>query len=374
MAAIRKGSCNTSHFLMRYMIIAGARPNFMKIAPIMEAFQAAPVILVHTGQHYDSSMSDGFFEDLGIPAPDVNLGVGSGSHAQQTARIMAAFEPVCLQHRPDWVIVVGDVNSTLACAITAKKLGIKVAHVEAGLRSGDMSMPEEINRLCTDCISDLLFTTDVIAGENLRREGVAPEKIHFVGNTMIDTLVRHIDRAVARPLPEGLCPGQFAILTLHRPGNVDGHERLSSILCAVAEVSKRFPVIFPAHPRTVARLTEFGLLSRLQSDSSDIRLVEPLSYLPFVGLVARARMVLTDSGGIQEETTVLGIPCITMRPNTERPITCEVGTNVLTGTDPVAIRKAAAAVLEGRTKPHSVPEKWDGKAAGRIVRVLIEAR
>ncbi|MEO8373223.1 MAG: UDP-N-acetylglucosamine 2-epimerase (non-hydrolyzing) [Candidatus Solibacter sp.] len=364
---------------MKFLLIAGARPNFMKIAPIMEAFATQrsghadlQVLLIHTGQHYDPKMSDGFFEDLHIPQPDINLGVGSGSHAQQTARVMVTFEEVCLREQPDWVVVVGDVNSTMACTITAKKLGIRVAHVEAGLRSFDMSMPEEINRLCTDVLADLLFTTDPIADRNLRREGVAEEKIHFAGNTMIDTLLRHMDLARALPLPEGLRASEYAILTLHRPGNVDDRETLTSLIGTIREIGRRLPVVFPAHPRTVGRLKEFGLLEQLQQETF-IRLIEPLSYLPFIGLVTHSRMVLTDSGGIQEETTVLGIPCITMRPNTERPITCEVGTNILVGSDPERIRAAAFAVLDGAIRPTLIPEKWDGHAAERIVKVLLSA-
>jgi UDP-N-acetylglucosamine 2-epimerase (non-hydrolysing) len=323
----------------------------MKIAPILRAFSLklnghsnTPVLLVHTGQHYSRNMSDDFFRDLGIPEPDINLGVGSGSHAEQTARIMMAFERACLEHRPDWVIVVGDVNSTIACALTAKKLGIRVAHVEAGLRSRDMSMPEEINRLCTDAISDLLFTTDTIAVENLRNEGVDTEKIYFVGNTMIDTLEQQIVRARDLPLPDNLEAGQYAVLTLHRPANVDSPDRLSSILGAINAIAE-------LHPR--------------------IQIVEPMSYLPFLALVARSQMVLTDSGGIQEETTVLGIPCLTMRPNTERPITCEIGTNVLVGTDPQRILKEATSILDGQDRIGTIPEKWDGRAAERIVDILL---
>jgi len=277
---------------------------------------------------------------------------------------MMTFEPVCLEHRPDWVVVVGDVNSTIACALTAKKLGIRVAHVEAGLRSRDMSMPEEINRLCTDAISDLLFTTDALAGDNLQKEGIAAEKIHFVGNTMIDTLCQQIGRARQLPLPDGLMPGQYAVLTLHRPANVDSPERLAPILGAINAIAGRIPVVFPVHPRTAPRLTEMELHPR-------IRIVEPMSYLPFLGLVARSRMVLTDSGGIQEETTVLGIPCLTMRPNTERPITCEIGTNVLVGTDPQRIMNEANAILDGHTRSGAIPEKWDGHAAERIVDVFL---
>ncbi len=343
----------------------------MKIAPIQKAFfsmrdghPTAELILVHTGQHYSPNMSDDFFRDLGIPEPDINLEVGSGSHAEQTARIMMAFEPVCLEHRPDWVIVVGDVNSTIACALTAKKLGSRVAHVEAGLRSRDMSMPEEINRLCTDAISDLLFTTDTLAGENLRNEGVAAEKIHFVGNTMIDTLLQQIGRARQTPLPDGLAPGEYAVLTLHRPANVDSPERAALILGAINVIAERIPVVFPVHPRTAASLVGVEL-------HPHVRTVQPMSYLPFLGLVARSRMVLTDSGGIQEETTVLRVPCLTMRANTERPITCEIGTNVLVGTDPQRIILEAESILDGSVRPSNIPEKWDGHAAERIVNILL---
>lgn len=359
---------------MKYLLVVGARPNFMKIAPIHRAFSSMAngclsndLLLVHTGQHYTRNMSDDFFRDLGIPEPDINLDVGSGSQAEQTARIMMAFEPVCIEHRPDWVIVVGDVNSTLACAITAKKLGIHIAHVEAGLRSRDMSMPEEINRLCTDAISDLLFTTDTMADENLRNEGVAAEKIHFVGNTMIDSLRRQIDSARQLPLPDGLAVGQYAVLTLHRPANVDSPDQLALILGALNAVASRIPVIFPAHPRTVPRLNGIELHPRIQ-------IIEPMSYLPFLGLVARSRFVLTDSGGIQEETTVLGVPCLTMRPNTERPITCEIGTNVLVGTNPHRIVAEADSILDGHARPSAIPEKWDGHAAERIVEILLHQK
>lgn len=351
-----------------YLLVAGARPNFMKVAPIFRAFSAVrngqTVRLVHTGQHYGRNMSDEFFSDLGIPEPDINLEVGSASHAEQTARIMTKFERVCLECRPDWVIVVGDVNSTVACALTAKKLGIRVAHVESGLRSRDMTMPEEINRLCTDAISDLLFTTDVMASENLRNEGVASDRIHFVGNTMIDTLRQQIDRARQLPLPSGLVPNGYAVLTLHRPANVDSPERLTLILGAISSIAERIPVIFPVHPRTASRLKGVSI-------HSAIRTVDPMSYLPFLGLVAHSRMVLTDSGGIQEETTVLGIPCLTMRPNTERPITCEIGTNILVGTDPVRIVQKGNAILDGHARPGTIPDKWDGHAAERIVDVLL---
>jgi UDP-N-acetylglucosamine 2-epimerase (non-hydrolysing) len=357
---------------MKYIVVAAARPNFMKIAPIMEAFRVhreRQVMLVHTGQHYDEKMSDDFFEDLNIPRPHLNLEVGSGSHAQQTARVMTAFEDVCAEHRPDWVIVVGDVNSTLACALTAKKLGIRVAHVEAGLRSRDMSMPEEINRLCTDAISDLLFTTDKMASENLQSEGVQKERIRFVGNTMIDTLLRNIHKALAMPLPANFEARQYAVLTLHRPSNVDSKATLTELFETLIDISKSIPIIFPVHPRTRQKLQKFGLEESLRN--SQINLIAPLSYLPFIGLTARSRLVLTDSGGIQEETTVLGIPCITMRPNTERPITCTMGTNILVGSEPGRIRTAVLEALNASPKKNALPEKWDGNAAMRIVEVLL---
>jgi UDP-N-acetylglucosamine 2-epimerase (non-hydrolysing) len=345
---------------MKFIVVAGARPNFIKVAPILDAFSRWPadasVILVHTGQHYDQKMSGDFFRDLGIPAPDVNLGVGSGSHAEQTGRVMIAFEEVCRKEAPDWVIVVGDVNSTIACTLTAKKLG-------------DMSMPEEINRRCTDAITDLFFTTDTLAGENLQREGVAAQQIHFVGNTMIDTLRRHIAKARTAPLPDGLQEHGFAVLTLHRPSNVDNPKKLAGIMEAIEDLGRRLPVIFPAHPRTSGKLESFGLMDNLRR--SGIRLIEPLSYLPFLALVSRSTMVLTDSGGLQEETTVLGIPCITMRENTERPITCTIGSNTLVGTDAAAIRRAAFDVLDGKSPSYGIPEKWDGCAAERIVKILL---
>jgi UDP-N-acetylglucosamine 2-epimerase (non-hydrolysing) len=265
-------------------------------------------------------------------------------------------------------VVVGDVNSTLACSITAKKLGIKVAHVEAGLRSRDMSMPEEINRLCTDAVSDLLFTTDQIANDNLIQEGVPPTRIEFVGNTMIDTLLRHIDRARGTPLPEGLEEKEYAVVTLHRPSNVDSPGALGPLFRTFQRISRSIPVVFPVHPRTHRNLESFGLLA---SQPNGIRLIDPLSYLPFIGLVARSRMVLTDSGGIQEETTVLGIPCITLRENTERPVTCSIGTNILAGTDPARILQAASRVLSNSVRPAGIPAKWDGQAAERIVTRLL---
>jgi UDP-N-acetylglucosamine 2-epimerase (non-hydrolysing) len=358
----------------KFIVVAGARPNFMKIAPIMASFGKnninsgkVSVKLVHTGQHYDRKMSDDFFTDLEIQAPDINLAIGSGTHAEQTARVMMAFEQICLQEKPDWVVVVGDVNSTLACSVTARKLGINVAHVEAGLRSRDMSMPEEINRLCTDAVSNLLFTTDELAGNNLRNEGVSDDRIDFVGNTMIDTLLRNLNKALGLPLPAGLRERGYAVVTLHRPSNVDSVETLRPLFHAIQKVAEQIPVVFPAHPRTQNSLQKFGLLKT----GMDIRLIEPVSYLPFISLVSRACFVLTDSGGIQEETTVLKIPCLTMRNNTERPITCTLGTNILVGTDPERIVRTAFDVLNHGIGKSSIPPKWDGASGDRIVTALL---
>ena len=368
---------------MKIINVVGARPNFMKMAPIIEAMNRYPDrishLLVHTGQHYDEKMSKSFFVDLGMPRPDIDLGVGSGSHAEQTARIMVEFEKVCLEHRPDLVIVVGDVNSTMACTITARKLHIPVAHVEAGLRSRDMEMPEEINRLCTDVLCDYLFTTDVMAGANLKQEGVAAEKIHFVGNVMIDTLMKHRARIAENesspnPLQRlGLTPRNYATLTLHRPSNVDDKAVLHGILEALREVSESLPIVFPIHPRTRKMINQFGFGHYLNSGTEvkGIWTTDPLGYLEFLQLNMNARLVLTDSGGLQEETTVLGVPCITLRHNTERPITCEVGTNTLVGNDPQAILSAARKILSSGRQKGEIPEKWDGKAAERIVEVLL---
>ncbi len=356
---------------MKFVMVAGARPNFMKVAPILDAFKRArsehSMILVHTGQHYDAAMSGDFFRDLGLPRPDVELGVGSGSHAEQTARILVAFESFCLEHKPHWVIVVGDVNSTLACALTAKKLGIGVAHVEAGLRSRDMSMPEEINRLCTDAISDLLFTTEESANVNLAREGVPRERTFFAGNTMIDTLLRHVDAGRALALPPPFLAGEYSVLTMHRPANVDSPESLQGLLDALEPVTSSMPVAFPVHPRTIRRLQEVRVPANLIC-------LEPMSYVRFLGLVANSRMVLTDSGGIQEETTVLGIPCVTLRNNTERPVTCEIGTNILAGTDPEHIREVIYSVLRSPQPLSRIPPRWDGKAGQRIADVLLMQR
>lgn len=364
---------------MKIVNIVGARPNFMKMAPIIEAMNKYPDqiehLLVHTGQHYDEKMSKSFFVDLGMPVPDINLEVGSGSHAEQTAKIMVEFEKVCLQERPDLVIVVGDVNSTMACTITAKKLGIKVAHVEAGLRSRDMSMPEEINRLCTDVLCDYLFTTDHFADENLAAEGVPSEKVFFVGNVMIDTLLKHRQMASKSGFGEklGLQTGSYATLTMHRPGNVDDKETFRGILEALHEVSQHVPIVFPIHPRTRKMAEQFGLSHFFNSGEKieGIWITEPLGYLEFLNLNMNAKLVLTDSGGLQEETTVLGVPCITMRPNTERPITCEVGSNKLVGNSKSAILREAFEILDGDAGEATVPEKWDGKSAERIVEILL---
>ena len=350
----------------------------MKVAPLVSEMEKWPdkfkQILVHTGQHYDQRMSCVFFEQLGLPRPDVNLEVGSGSHAVQTGRIMAAFEGVCLKIKPDLVVVVGDVNSTMACAITAKKLGISVAHVEAGLRSRDMFMPEEINRLCTDAISDLLFTTDKGASENLLKEGIEPGKIHFVGNVMIDTLNRFRQQAGQLEFLKelGLENGKYATATLHRPSNVDEKTTFGEILRALHQVSQYLPIIFPIHPRTRKQAYEFGL-AHLFTQSRPVRglwITEPLGYLEFLHLNMNARLVLTDSGGLQEETTVLGVPCLTLRHSTERPITCSQGSNRLVGNDGVKIVSAVHKILGMPAAKKRVPEKWDGKAASRIVSVL----
>lgn len=357
-------------------MIAGARPNFMKVAPIYAEMKRRsdefePKI-VHTGQHYDAAMSDAFFDDLGMPKPDIHLGVGSGSHAVQTAKIMTEFEPVVLNEKPDWVLVVGDVNSTIACALVSSKLGVKVAHVEAGLRSRDRAMPEEINRILTDSISDLLFTTSQDADENLNREGVSLDKICFVGNVMIDSLLEHLKLAEKSSVRDdlGVAESDYAVLTLHRPSNVDDKETFSGILDALLGISESLPIIFPVHPRTKAKIEEFGFGKAIKL--SNIKLIEPLGYLDFMRLYSGAKLVLTDSGGLQEETTVLGIPCLTLRENTERPITIELGTNVLVGTDPDKIKLSAENALNTTSKSENkIPPLWDGKAAVRICNRLI---
>ncbi len=364
--------------MIKVLLIAGARPNFMKVAPIYAEMKRrvsefAPMI-VHTGQHYDAAMSDSFFEDLGMPKPDVHLGVGSGSHAVQTAKIMTEFEPVVLREKPDWVLVVGDVNSTIACALVCAKLGIKVAHVEAGLRSRDRSMPEEINRILTDSISDLLLTTSQDADVNLAAEGIPAEKIRFVGNVMIDSLLEHLKIAETSTVREdlGVREGEYGVVTLHRPSNVDDEAVFRGIYESLAEISEKLPLIFPVHPRTRAKIEEFGFAGTIAS--SNIRLIEPLGYLDFMRLYSGARLVLTDSGGIQEETTVLGIPCLTLRENTERPVTIEMGTNILVGTDPEKIKAAAFETLSTeRSSNTKIPPLWDGKAAVRICNELLAA-
>jgi UDP-N-acetylglucosamine 2-epimerase (non-hydrolysing) len=357
--------------MSKILLIAGARPNFMKVAPIYAEMKRRPddflPMIAHTGQHYDAAMSDTFFDDLGMPKPDVHLGVGSGSHAVQTAKIMTEFEPVVLREKPDWVLVVGDVNSTIACALVCSKLGVKVAHVEAGLRSGDRTMPEEINRILTDAISDLLFTTSQDADDNLQKEGISNNKVRFVGNVMIDSLLDHLKLAEGSAVREdlGVSTGEYAVLTLHRPSNVDVIETFSGILSALLEISTQLPIIFPVHPRTRGRIDEFGYGELIRNSS--IKLIEPLGYLDFMRLYSGAKMVLTDSGGLQEETTVLGIPCLTLRNNTERPVTVDLGTNELVGVDPKKIVTSAIRILtKDPSASHSIPPLWDGKTAGRI--------
>jgi UDP-N-acetylglucosamine 2-epimerase (non-hydrolysing) len=361
---------------MKLLHVVGARPNFMKIAPIMREMARRPEefrqILVHTGQHYDEAMSKVFFQDLELPEPDVYLGVGSGSHAQQTARIMLAFEPVLLEYKPDWVIVPGDVNSTVACALTAAKLGINVAHVEAGLRSFDRTMPEEYNRVLTDHVSDLLFTTEAGANENLRQEGIPRETVRFVGNVMIDTLIQLLPKARREGLrTEGFTNGSYALVTLHRPSNVDDAGMLGSILDALTAISNDLPVIFPMHPRTRQRISDFGLT--VSSDGA-LRLIDPLGYLEFLALESTAQVIITDSGGIQEETTYLGVPCLTIRENTERPVTVETGTNIIVGQSMTRLREEVAKILDGNPKHGKIPPLWDGKASERIADILSKER
>jgi UDP-N-acetylglucosamine 2-epimerase (non-hydrolysing) len=359
--------------MKRILFVVGARPNFMKVAPIIREMRKMPrdfdPVLVHTGQHYDANMSQVFFDELGLPRPDVNLEVGSGSNSWQTAQIMLRFEPVVLDYKPDWVVVVGDVNSTLACALVSSKVGARVAHVEAGLRSFDLTMPEEINRLLTDQIADLLFTPSPDANENLLREGIREEKIRLVGNVMIDTLVRLLPKARERwpGLIERFGLERYVLVTLHRPSNVDDSKTLSEIMAALTELSQKTPVLFPVHPRTHQRIAESGL----KPATRNLQLIEPLGYLDFLALEARADLVLTDSGGVQEETTYLGVPCLTARPNTERPVTVTSGTNRLVESKQQALVAAAFAALNGNWKQGSVPELWDGMAAQRIVQAML---
>lgn len=360
------------------LCVVGARPNFMKIAPLMRAFRAQgsglTASLVHTGQHYDIAMKHTFFDQLNIPEPDVDLGVGSGSHAVQTAQIMQRFEPVLDKQQPSAVLVVGDVNSTIACALVAAKKQVPVIHVEAGLRSGDRSMPEEINRIVTDQLSDLLFITESAAADNLQQEGISAEKIFFVGNVMIDSLRYNLASAVhsrqtlAAAGASPIFMDGYGLLTLHRPSNVDNRSTLRGLLEALAKISQETPLVFPVHPRTRARITDTGLDSLLES--ANIMLLPPQGYLEMLGLMADARMVFTDSGGIQEETTALGIPCVTLRKNTERPITVEQGTNTVVGTDPAAIQRAHAGIINGSGKAGRQPELWDGASATRIAGII----
>lgn len=351
---------------MHLLHVVGARPNFMKAAPVLRALggrEGLRQTLLHSGQHYDPNMSDVFFAQLGIPAPDVNLAVGSGSHAQQTAEIMSRLEPVLLERKPDLVIVYGDVNSTAAAALVCSKLLIPVAHVEAGLRSYDRTMPEEINRLVTDQLADLLFTPSADGDENLAREGVAAEKIHRVGNVMIDTLVRLLPQVENS---NGV-PPRFALVTLHRPSNVDNGETLGRILGAMSKACAELPIIFPVHPRTRQRIAEFGI------EAKGLMLREPVGYLEFLGMQRRATVVITDSGGIQEETTYLGVPCLTLRENTERPITVTMGTNTLVGRDMARLQAELEKILAGKAKQGAVPPQWDGRAGERIADVIVRS-
>lgn len=356
------------------MIVAGARPNFMKVAPIMKALGKRQdlfnVTFVHTGQHYDDKMSVTFLNELGLPAPDIALGIGSGSHAEQTGKTLMALEAALFDHRPDLVIVVGDVNASLAATLAAKKLNIAVAHVEAGLRSHDLTMPEEINRVLIDRISDIHFTTDHFADSNLKREGISEKSVHRVGNVMIDTLLAYRDCASKSGILDSLSitARGYALATLHRSGNVDDPDNLARLLSAFVHLSKTLPVIMPLHPRTEKRLDAFGLRDLLQS--SRVTLTRPLGYLDFVKLMDASCFVMTDSGGVQEETTVLGIPCLTLRKTTERPITCEIGTNELVGLDPDAVLKSALPLAYDPTRREAAPPLWDGRASERLTSVL----
>lgn len=357
---------------MRIIHVVGARPNFMKAAPVLRALQGFPEVrqtLIHTGQHYDANMSGVFFAELGMPEPELNLQVGSRSHAQQTAAIMTRFEPVVLETQPDMVVVYGDVNSTLAAALVCAKLLIPVAHVEAGLRSFDRNMPEEINRLITDQLATLLFTPSQDGNDNLIREGIAPGKIHLIGNVMIDTLVRLLPLANA-VIPASL-PDRFALVTLHRPSNVDDSATLQSILDTLAWLGSQIKVIFPVHPRTRKRIEDLG---NDQINKPGLHIVDPLPYLEFLGLQSRAQVVLTDSGGIQEETTFLGVPCLTLRDNTERPVTVTIGSNVVVGREMGLVRLELERVLNGSHKKGAIPPLWDGHAGERIANILTAKR
>ncbi|CAK7008473.1 MAG: UDP-2,3-diacetamido-2,3-dideoxy-D-glucuronate 2-epimerase [Petrimonas sp.] len=362
---------------MRLTIIAGARPNFMKIAPVIQAIEKfngngkrMEYRLIHTGQHYDKNMSETFFKELNIPKPDVNLGVGGGTQAEQTAGIMIAFEKELTEHPADLVIVVGDVTSTMACSIVAKKLNTKVAHIEAGIRSWDLTMPEEINRMVTDCLADYYFTTTELAGQNLKKAGAEDKQIFFVGNVMIDTLLANMHRLVKPTLFDALSlkEKEYIVLTLHRPANVDEAEKLKALMAEIVDNVQGLPVIFPIHPRTVK------IFSELNIKADNLHIVDPMGYLEFNYLVKYAKAVITDSGGITEETTVMGIPCITLRDNTERPETCTIGTNELIGTNPKAIKPTLDKLFSGNWKEGDVPDRWDGKTAERIIQVISELR
>ena len=360
--------------MIRIIHVVGARPNFMKVAPVMTALATYSHIqqrLIHTGQHYDANMSDIFFRQLGLPEPDVNLEVGSASHAVQTAQIMMRFERVVLEQNPDLVLVYGDVNSTVAAALVCAKLGVKVGHVEAGLRSFDRTMPEEINRLMTDQIADILFTPSVDGNENLAREGVASTKIHFVGNVMIDTLIRLLPKTEHSDILKrlNLSSGQFGLITLHRPANVDDPTMLKDIMDALMTIARETPLVFPIHPRTRKRLSDMNY----PLNKSQILLTEPLGYIDFLTLQKHARLVITDSGGVQEETTYLGVRCLTVRPNTERPVTVSMGTNILVGQDMQRLKQETFRILEGEIKTGEIPPLWDGRAGDRIARIIIAA-
>jgi len=361
---------------LKILNVVGARPNFMKIAPLMDAYKSYPHIeplLIHTGQHYDNIMSERFFEELGIPQPDVNLQVGSASHAVQTAEIMKAFEPVVQRHKPDVVIVVGDVNSTIACGLVAAKTGVKLAHVEAGLRSFDRTMPEEINRILTDAISDMLFCTEQSGVDNLKNEGISDEKIHLVGNVMIDSLLKHLNKAQKSSILERLnLQGQkYAVLTLHRPSNVDDQHIFQDIITALDTMQKEVPIIFPIHPRTKKNLFSSALGDQAKK-MPGLKLLDPLGYLDFLQLLSSAAVVLTDSGGIQEETAILKIPCLTLRDNTERPVTVKYGSNHIVGADTDRILAAYHNVMNEDNLNYQVPPLWDGQAAVRIVNILVK--
>ena len=357
------------------VLVVGARPNFMKIAPLHAELSSrdADVLLVHTGQHYDEKMSKVFFEDLGMPQPDIYLGIGSGTHAVQTAKVLIAFEEICIERKPAMVVVVGDVNSTLACSIVASKLHIPCAHIEAGLRSFDRTMPEEINRLVTDAITDILLTPSKDGDENLLSEGVQPEKIHRVGNIMIDSLLNNLERSKETNIVSkmGLTPQKYVLITLHRPSNVDVKETFEGLVSVIEQISGELDFVFPMHPRTLKQAKKFALYQRL-CEIPGMKIIEPLGYLQFISLMSSASFVMTDSGGLQEETTALGIPCITLRENTERPITITEGTNELAGTVPEHILKIANDIIDNGGKKGRIPDLWDGRTAHRIANIIEE--